>query len=92
MPAEWDSRKAKGNKRKHGVTFEEAARVFGDPLALIDEDSHHEDGREIILGKPYPARRDVLFVMFIEVRDDVVRIISARHATAAERRRYEEEP
>jgi len=91
VPAEWDSRKAKVNKRKHGVTFEEAALVFADPLALIDDDSHHENGREIILGKPYPFRRDLLFVVFIEVRDEVVRIISARHATAAERHRYEEE-
>jgi uncharacterized protein len=73
------------------VAFEEASLVFGDPLALIEDDSHHEDGREIILGKPYPARRDVLVVVFVEVRDEVVRTISARHATAAERRRYEEE-
>ena len=87
---EWDPRKARSNERKHGVTFEQAALVFGDPLALIEDDSHHEDGRELILGKPYPARRDLLLVVFIEVREDVIRIISARQATAAERRRYEE--
>ena len=41
MEFEWDPKKATGNARKHGVTFEEAATVFGDPLAITFEDPDH---------------------------------------------------
>lgn len=83
----WTGDKAGRNARKHGVTFEEAATVFSDPLALIIEDeSHPENAR--ILGESLAAR--ILLVVFIERERDVVRLISARRATRQERRRYEE--
>ena len=49
---EWDPQKARANLKKHGVTFEEALRVFADPLARIFGDPDHsaEEPREIIIG------------------------------------------
>ena len=49
---EWDPRKAASNLRKHGVSFEEAVRVFGDPLARIFDDPDHssDELRELIVG------------------------------------------
>lgn len=79
--------KAERNARKHGITFEEAATVFADPLALIiDDDSHPENAR--IIGESLAAR--ILLVVFIERDREIVRLISARRATRHERRRYEE--
>ncbi|HEX9417548.1 MAG TPA: BrnT family toxin [Methylomirabilota bacterium] len=69
----WDPGKAVTNVRQHGVTFEEATTVFGEPLALIVEDAVDPD-------------RPV--TVFIEVRENDIRIISARRATRRERRRY----
>jgi uncharacterized DUF497 family protein len=83
----WDGRKAELNARKHGVTFEEAATVFSDPLALIVEDARHPENARII-GESVAGR--ILLVVFIERERDVVRLISARRATRHERRRYEE--
>ena len=85
-----DPRKAASNAKKHGVTFEESVRVFADPVAEIEDDSAHGEGRYTILGRPYPWKRDLLFVVYVEISDDEVRLISARHATRQERRRYEE--
>jgi uncharacterized DUF497 family protein len=87
MRCVWDGRKAELNARKHGVTFEEAATVFSDPLALIIEDESHPENARII-GESIAAR--VLLVVFVERDDDVLRLISARRATPHERRRYEE--
>jgi uncharacterized DUF497 family protein len=85
-----DPRKAASNLKRHGVSFEEAVLVFADPLADIDDDSVHESGRFNIVGRPYPWARDLLFVVYVEVSEEEVRIISARHATKHERKRYEE--
>ena len=85
-----DPRKAASNLRKHGVSFEDAVLVFADPLADIEDDSEHEPGRFNILGRPWPWKRDVLFVVYAEISEDSVRLISARHATKHERQRYEE--
>ena len=86
---EWDSRKAAANRRKHGVTFEEAATVFGDPLALVFSDEDHSIGeqREIMIG--HSDRHQLLLVAFTE-RGGKIRIISARQVTNRERRDYEE--
>ena len=81
----WDPRKAAINLRKHGVTFEEATTVFGDPLALIVEDSADPD-RALIIGESVVQR--VLVTVFLEVHEQAIRIISARRATKRERRRY----
>lgn len=85
-----DPKKAASNVKKHGVSFDEAVLVFADPVAEIEDDSEHGEGRYTIVGRPYAWKRDVLFVVYVEVSDDEVRLISARHATKNERRRYEE--
>ena len=86
---EWDARKAASNLRKHEVSFEEAMRVFGDPLAQIFDDPVHSDDerRELIVGHSSPRR--LLIVSFVE-RGSAVRILSARRTTRRERRDYEE--
>lgn len=83
----WDPRKATLNVRKHGVTFEEACTVFADPLALVVEDAVHGE-RELIIGES--ALQRVLVTVFVECGAEEMRIVSARRATAHERRRYEE--
>ncbi len=85
----WDSRKAALNRRVHdGVTFEEAATVFRDPIAVIFDDDEHsnEEYRELIIG--HSTRNRLLIVSFTE-REDVIRIISARKADAGEQRAFE---
>lgn len=86
---EWDAAKAITNVKDHRVTFEEALTVFGDLLARIFADPDHsgDEMREIIIGHSTQAR--LIVVAFTE-RDDKIRIISAREATASERRDYEE--
>ena len=85
---EWDNRKARQNLKKHGVSFEEAATVFGDPLSLTIIDPSHPDHEErfIIIGES--IQRRLLVVVHTE-RGDNIRIISARAATPRERRAYE---
>jgi uncharacterized DUF497 family protein len=85
---EWDDAKATSNRAKHDVSFEEAARVFDDPLALIEiDDVPDDDGeeREILIG----AAGGKLLVVVHTYRNGRARIISARKATAHERREYE---
>jgi uncharacterized protein len=62
----WDAKKAESNWRRHRVTFEEAATVFGDPLARIHEDPGHSDRerREILVGRSRGDR--LLLVSFTE--------------------------
>ena len=89
MIYEWDAEKAKGNLRKHRISFEDAATVFLDPLALTFPDPDHSSGedREITIGRS--RREQVVFVSHCQ-RGDRVRIISARKATRGEHRQYEE--
>lgn len=88
---EWDEDNAASNRKKHRVTFEEAATVFADPLATIFDDEVHseQEQREIIVG--HSAEDRLLLVCFTE-RAGAIRIISARRATKKERRDYEENP
>ena len=83
----WDPNKAKVNVRKHGIAFEEAITVFSDPLALILTDDNYSD-RAILIGESGKLR--IFLVVFIEIEDQDIRIISARRATAHERKQYEE--
>lgn len=83
----WDPRKAAGNKRKHHISFEEAATVFADPLALIVTEPNYPE-RAIIIGLSGSER--ILFCVYAEIHDDEIRIISARQASDHERREYEE--
>jgi len=87
---EWDPEKAAVNWDKHGVSFEEAATAFGDPLSLTIPDPDHsspEELRFVVLGLSFQNR--LLVVVHVEQGDNI-RIISARPATRAERRTYEE--
>lgn len=87
---EWDPDKSRANERKHGVSFEEAVSALMDPLArsYSDPDRAAEELREITKG--YSKRGRLLIVAHVE-RGATVRIISARRATARERRNHEEE-
>ena len=89
MIYEWDPKKAKANLRQHGVSFDEAASVFLDPLAITFPDPDHsgEEFREITVG--HSARQRVVFLSHTR-RGDHTRLISARKATRAERKQYEE--
>ena len=84
----WDPKKAASNLRKHGVSFEEALTVFGDPLARIHDDPFHSEreSREIIVG--HSTRGRLLLVSFAE-QAGAIRLISARRATRHERLDYE---
>jgi len=90
MEFEWDPDKAALNLEKHGVSFEEAATAFGDPLSLTISDPDHSDDEErfILLGETYLGR---LIVVVHTERQERIRIISARPATGRERRAYERE-
>ncbi len=85
----WDPDKATANLRKHGVSFEDASTVFRNPLATVLPDPTHseQEPRSLILGHSAGGR--LLLVVFTET-DDQIRIISARDASARERREYEE--
>jgi uncharacterized DUF497 family protein len=90
MKFEWDANKQHRNQQKHKVSFEEAATVWTDPLALIAPDPEHsvEEEREWIIEESYNNR---LLVVVYTMRNDVIIIISARPATKWERQQYEEE-
>jgi uncharacterized DUF497 family protein len=89
MEFEWDQKKAEENKRKHDISFHEAATVFGDPLAITFTDPDHsiDEERYFTFGL---SRFDRLMVVSHVDRGDRVRIISARLMTRRERRIYEE--
>jgi uncharacterized protein len=95
MLFEWDERKNRQNKKKHGVSFELAASVFNDPHALsIPDDSCETEERWLTTG----AVEGVLIILIVHIwqegregegYEEVVRIISARKATPAERQAHE---
>ena len=86
---EWDPAKAAANLRKHGVSFEEAVTVFGDPLSLNMPDPLHsaDEDRYLVLGMSNEQR---LLVVAYGERGERTRILSARKATRRERHEYEE--
>lgn len=84
---EWDEEKYSRNVRKHGVTFEEAAEVFFDPLADSGDSSVAAEKRDYLVG--WSFTRKTLVVVFVDRRSRF-RIISARKANRAERKKYEE--
>ena len=85
---EWDPLKAASNLQKHGVSFAEAATVFFDPLSITVPDPLHsiDEQRLVITGLSYQRRQ---LVVVHSDRGDRIRIISARLATASERKNYE---
>jgi len=86
---EWDSKKAKSNFDKHGISFQEATTVFADSKSLTIPDPLHSklEKRFIILGRSYNG--NLLVVVHTE-RGDNIRVISARLAGRKERKQYEE--
>ncbi|MGD8778302.1 MAG: BrnT family toxin [Ignavibacteria bacterium] len=88
MNFEWDTLKASSNFEKHKVTFGEAATVFGDPLSFTfyDPDHSSNENRFITIGM---SKTEKIIIVSHTDRKDNIRIISARKATAKERRFYE---
>ena len=89
MTFEWDPKKAAANLKKHRVTFQEAATVFGDPLAITFQDPDHsmDEERELTFGQSLQKR---LIVVSHTERKNRTRIISARLMEHKERVIYEE--
>ena len=86
---QWDENKARTNLAKHGVSFAEAATVFGDALSLTIPDPAHSqrEDRFIILGMSHKGK---LLVVVHTERGDSIRLISARRASRKERKSHEE--
>ena len=86
---EWDERKATANAKKHGVSFEEAKSIFVDERAkLIDDPDHSEDEERFVLLGLSSALRLLLVCHCYRSEGNVIRLISARKATAKESRSY----
>ncbi|WZB62526.1 BrnT family toxin [Achromobacter xylosoxidans] len=82
----WNRHKAEENQRKHGVSFEDAACVFGDPYFILTDASRNDEARDAIVGLDLQAR--LLFVVHIEIAPLYIRIISARRAEPREEAIY----
>ena len=89
MNYDWDEEKAEINVKKHGVTFEEGASIFGDPFAITFPDPDHSEGEERLLSFGTSVNQRILVVCHIE-HELGIRIISAREATSHERKTYQE--
>lgn len=97
---DWDAKKAEVNLRQHGVSFVDAAETLSDPEAdvwqwesLDTKKEYNEDRWVTITTDPFDRNRVYVIVWTLRQRSDIqlTRIISARPATAKERRSYEEE-
>jgi uncharacterized DUF497 family protein len=85
---EWDPEKASENLTKHGVDFVEAMTVFGDPLEVVIPDPDHSERERRALSMGQSSAGRLLVVAYTE-REGRIRLISAREATARERKSYE---
>src|SRR3990172_10893602 len=94
MKFEWDERKERSNRKKHGIGFSLATIIFNDPNILSRRDTREDYGEERwnSLGLPVPRRGVLLHVTHTyreeEDGEDIVRIVSTRKATKGERERY----
>ena len=86
---EWDPAKASRNRRKHRISFEEAATVFGDSLSMTWPDPDHSESEVRFITVGHSSAGRILMVAHAD-RPEVIRIISARRATHREREQYEE--
>ncbi|MBI4676793.1 MAG: BrnT family toxin [Elusimicrobia bacterium] len=89
MRFEWDPNKAKANIKKHGISFEEATTVFGDPLSITIYDPAYSNGEDRFVTMGMSAMGQLVVVVHSD-RANGIRIISARRATGAEGRKYYE--
>jgi len=87
MQFSWDPQKDAQNQGDHGVSFQEASNVFGDPLAASIPDPDHSVVEERVITMGQSSNGRLLVVCHTE--EDDIRIISAREATAHERKDYE---
>ncbi len=85
MTFQWDPHKAKANLQKHGVQFADAVAVFEDEAAITIADEHPDEERFITIGMDTLGQ---ILVIVYTWRGDIIRIISARKATANERKVY----
>jgi len=88
MQFSWDPDKDRLNQSEHGVSFQEASTVFGDPLAVTVADPDHSIGEERFVTIGQASASQLLVVCHTEQGDNI-RIISARRATLRERKNYE---
>ncbi|WP_408096861.1 BrnT family toxin [Peredibacter sp. HCB2-198] len=86
----WDDIKAAQNLKKHRVSFIEAVTVWSDPNSLEIPDPDHSTYEERWIRLGYSQRTRVLVVVFCELKDETIRIISSRRATTNEKRQYDE--
>jgi hypothetical protein len=85
----WNAEKAEINLAKHGTSFEEACEIFFDPLYVITDATDSDEERQAAIGLTAASR--LLVVIHLLVQGNHIRIISARKATAQERRQYEDD-
>lgn len=85
---EWDDKKATANLKKHKISFEEATTIFDDPLMITFPDTQHSDEEDRCIGIGKTDKGIILVVVHID-KEETIRLISCRKATASERRRYE---
>ena len=90
---EWDAKKARANLKNHRVGFEEAKTVFNDPLLLTYPDEFHSETEERAISIGYSKQQRLLLVVHTEHEEEneiLIRIISSRKETAAERKVYDD--
>jgi len=88
MDFEWDAAKNRSNRERHGISFDEAKKLFtgdDDYLEIYDADHSYDEDRFIAIG---PIQRGLVLVVFTERLEETIRIISARWATNSETRLF----
>ena len=91
MPFDWYSKKAQSNLQRHGVSFEEAATVFDDPMQFHYNDVWHSVGEQRFICVGFSNQGRLLMVAYTERPGDITRIISAREAGPRDRESYEQQ-
>lgn len=89
---DWDETKARHNRNVHKVGFDEARTVFNDPFLVTFPDDYHSDHEERFISIGLSSRNRIILIVHTENDEDdaiVIRLISARKATASEREAYE---
>ena len=87
MKYQWDAHKERINRQKHGIAFADAVFVLEDERAITIFDSHPEEDRYVTIGMDALGR---VLVIVYTWRGEAIRVISARKATATERKEYEQ--
>jgi hypothetical protein len=88
VECDWDPEKARKNLANHGVPFDEAATVFGDPLAVTIDDPDHSHDEQRFPTTGLSIRRRMIIIAHTD-RQGRVRIVTAREVTMRERTQYE---